>query len=106
VVKPVGEDFHAWNARRDMVKANEGVHEIEREHGLTRRKAQPKAPGSAGDTYSTDSPRSRRWLPGIATHLQDTNFGYVQEAAQRALRTCPRSATFVRSSAPRLPSKM
>ncbi len=36
VVNRVGEDFHAWNARRDMVKANEVVHEIERELGLKR----------------------------------------------------------------------
>src|SRR4051794_22556293 len=36
VVNRVGEDFHAWNARRDMVKANEAAREIEREHGLKR----------------------------------------------------------------------
>jgi hypothetical protein len=34
VVNRVGDDFRAWNARRDMVKANEVVHELEREHGL------------------------------------------------------------------------
>ena len=36
VVNRVGEDGRAWNARRDMVKANEALHEIEREHGLRR----------------------------------------------------------------------
>lgn len=36
VVNRVGEDGRAWNARRDMVKANEVVHELEREHQLRR----------------------------------------------------------------------
>jgi len=44
VVNRVGEDFHAWNARRDMVKANEAVHEIERELDLTRTGAREQAP--------------------------------------------------------------
>jgi len=34
VVNRVGEDYRAWNTRRDMVKANEVTHELEREHGL------------------------------------------------------------------------
>jgi|CXWL01.1.fsa_nt_gi Ti-type conjugative transfer relaxase TraA len=34
VVNRVGEDGRAWNARQDMVKAYEVVHELEREMGL------------------------------------------------------------------------